>query len=160
MNDKDYTDLLMELFELLDKIGATEIKKDLTNIINEGKTEIIYSEHNTKKRILDETRIKKGEIKSQKREYTEREAFEIAFNYIKKIILETPKYADVISNTFSNEKSEINWKTDYNIKTEEIKDDRDFDLNNIKFPESEQEKAQKIIQEIQEQMEDEYADIN
>src|ERR1017187_324697 len=105
MTEKEYTDILDYLLTQLKEIQSTEIVAEINSQINRGKTETVKDSSDLKAK-----KIKQSEVgKTKTLPLTSKEAFEIAIDYLSKIIVDVPSYSKSISEGFGKN---VSWEYD------------------------------------------------
>lgn len=141
MTSQDYTSLLDYLFTELNKLQSNEIVEEINSQINRGKTLTIKDATDLKR-----MNIKQSEVgKTQTLPLTSKEAFEVAIDYLSKIIIDVPNYAKSIGHAFGEN---VSWQYDESQSMKSFNISSTFSLNEIIFDEQELNKASEEIQRI------------
>ncbi len=126
MTNQEFTDLLDYLLTKLREMGANEIASDINKQINRGKTLTVKDSSD-----LSEKKIKQKDVgKTQILPLTSKQAFELAIDYLERIIMDVPGYSEKISKTFGNQ---ILWEVDQSQSLKELKTTDKFSLNDLNF---------------------------
>jgi hypothetical protein len=140
MTEQDYTNLLDYLLSQLRQLQMNDIAEEISAQINRGKTVTVDAAD------LKEKKIKQSEIgKTQTLPLTSKEAFEIAVDYLSKIIVEVPSYSNRISQVFG---SNVSWEYDQTQSIKSLGTTDSFSLTTISFKADELQQASAEIQKI------------
>jgi hypothetical protein len=141
MTEQEYTDLLDYLLTQLRELQMTEIAEEINLQINRGKTVTLRDTADLKAK-----NIKQSEVgKTQTLPLTSKEAFEIALDYLSKVITEVPSYAKNIAKTFG---TDVNWEYDQSQSIKSLNTADNFSLKSLTFEDVELEQAKNEIQKI------------
>jgi hypothetical protein len=118
----------------------TDIAGEISLQINRGKTITVDAAD------LKEKKIKQSEIgKTQTLPLTSKEAFDIAMDYLSKIIIEAPRYSSKISEKFG---SNVTWGYDQTHSIKSLGTTDNFSIMMLSFKEDELQQAIAEIQKI------------
>jgi hypothetical protein len=143
MTQQEYSDALEYLLTSLSAIQAQEIVIEITEQLRRGKTQEISATD------LKEKKINQKDVgTTQTLPLDPQEAFEMAIEYLKSIIIELPLYAEKISGLFGNN---IIWNPDQDERIQFTFSEFKFSLNDISYKNSEIDEARneiKIIKQL------------
>jgi hypothetical protein len=143
MTQQEYSDALEYLLTSLSAIQAQEIVIEITEQLRRGKTQEISATD------LKEKKINQKDVgTTQTLPLDPQEAFEMAIEYLKSIIIEVPLYAEKISGLFGNN---IIWNPDQDERIQFTFSEFKFSLNDISYKNSEIDEARneiKIIKQL------------
>ena len=139
MTEHEFTDLLDYLLTQLRQLQMGDIAAEISLQINRGKTVTLINAAD-----LKEKKIKQSEIgKTQTLPMTSMEAFEVAIDYLSKIIVEVPSYTSNIIKMFG---SNVIWDYDQTQSIKSLGTTDSFSLQTLIF---EPDQLRRAIAEIQ-----------
>jgi hypothetical protein len=134
MTNQEFTDVLDYLLTKLREMGANEIASDINKQINRGKTLTVKDSSD-----LSEKKIKQKDVgKTQILPLSSKEAFELAIDYLERIIMDVPGYSEKISKNFGNQ---ILWEVDQSQSLKDLNTTDKFTLNDLNFDKEDISKA-------------------
>jgi hypothetical protein len=141
MTEQDYTNVLDYLLTKLRDLQLSEISEEINNQINRGKTLTLRDEWD-----LKEKNIKQSEVgKTQTLPLTSKEAFEVAINYLSKVIVDVPNYSKKIIETFGQN---IIWEYDQTQSIKSLNASEGFAIDKISLDVGEIERAKIEFQKL------------
>jgi|GEM_PF-4629127 len=141
MTEQEYTDILDYLLTQLRELELIDIIEEINGQINRGKTLTIRDTADLKAK-----KIKQSEVgKTQTLPLTSKEAFEVAIDYLSKVIIDVPSYSKVIKATFGQN---VVWEYDQTQSIKSLNSSEGFSLDNITFNDQEIEDAKNELQQI------------
>ena len=140
MNQEEYTSLLDYLLTRLRNLQMNEIANEINLQINRGKI-ITISNADLKKK-----KIKYSELgKTQTLPLTSMEAFKMAIDYLSKIVIEVPSYAQSIREIFG---TDILWEYDQTPSIKDLNSTDSILFKELSFSSIELEQAKLAISKI------------
>lgn len=141
MTENDYTDALDYLLSRLRALQVTEISEEINNQINRGKTLTLRDTADLKAK-----NIKQSEVgKTQTLPLTSKEAFEVAINYLSKVIVDVPNYSRRIKETFGQN---VVWEYDQSQSIKSLNTTESFTIDKVTFNVEDIEAAKNEFQKL------------
>ncbi len=141
MTEDDYTNALEYLLTKLQKMDRSDTVEEINLLITRGRTVIMKDTAD-----LKEKNIKQSEVgKTQTLPLTSQEALESAIDYLSKIIIDVPSYAQNISKVFGNN---VVWEYDQSYSVKSINTSERFTLTDFTPNEAELEAAKVEVNRV------------
>lgn len=141
ITDEEYVNILDHLLSRLRTLDQLEVADEINLLISRSKTVIAKDDEDLKR-----YKIKQSDVgKTQSIPITPKEALELAIDYLSKIIIEVPSYAQSIRGAFG---TSVIWEYDQIQLIRSISTSSAFNLNSISFNEEELEEAKNELQKI------------
>lgn len=144
ISEEEYGKLLKYLVNRLNQLSLDKIVDEINRFLGSGKTEVAKSNED-----LKEQKIKIGTIgKTEIVPFSQEEAFKLAIEYLRSIMVEVPKYKEKIQKEFGYN---IIWELDQAKNFEDVLEGQSFSIDTISFQGKELENIIQIFEDLLEQ---------
>lgn len=144
ISEQEYGKLLKHLIDQLQVMNLNEISDDINQLLKSGKTEVAEPDEGLREQKINVRAVGKTKIIP----FSQEEAFKLAIEYLKSIIIEMPKYKEKIQKELGQE---IIWELDQAENLEDVLVGESFSIEIISFQQNELEKISQIFVDLLEQ---------